>query len=134
MSESQQGEILAGTPSTMPELVPFFKAFCSSTRARIIELLLSGERCVCEITPVIGGSQPLISHHLAILRGTGFVQMREEGARAYYRIDDARLDELMGAFGSAVRQARANQTPVIGCGPFEDGAVDETSDSTNKER
>ena len=107
---------------TIAELTPFFKAFCSDTRARIVELLLSGERCVCEITPAVGGSQPLISHHLAILRATGFAQMREEGARAYYRIDDARLDELMSAFGAAVQQARAAQVPVAGCGPGETDA------------
>jgi len=120
VSESQQGGMPSSAPVSIPELVPFFKAFCSGTRARIVDLLLSGERCVCEITPVIGGSQPLISHHLAILRDTGFVQMREEGARAYYSIDDARLDELMSVFSSAVQRAREVKIPVVGCGPSEE--------------
>ena len=29
---------------TIEELTPFFKAFCNSTRAQIVEFLLAGER------------------------------------------------------------------------------------------
>ena len=32
------------------DFVPFFKALCNPTRAQIIEFLLGGERCVCEMT------------------------------------------------------------------------------------
>ena len=53
---------MATAPRAMPhetasleDLVPFFKAFCNTTRVRIVELLLAGERCVCEITPSVGG-------------------------------------------------------------------------------
>ena len=119
MSDPRQTSVADAPGGAFADLTPFFKAFCSDTRARIIELLLSGERCICEITPVIGGSQPLVSHHLAILRNTGFVHMREEGARAYYRVDDARLDELMSAFAAAVARARVAQVPTAGCGPSE---------------
>ena len=63
--------------------VPFFKAFCNGTRAGIVEQLLGGERCVCELTTDVDASQPLVSHHLAVLRDTGFVRMREEGPRTY---------------------------------------------------
>src|SRR5660398_225916 len=53
------------------DFVPFFKAFCNSTRAQIIEFLLGGERCVCEMTGPLDQSQPLVSHHLALLRDAG---------------------------------------------------------------
>ena len=35
---------------TIEDFVPFFKAFCNGTRAQIVEFLLGGERCVCEMT------------------------------------------------------------------------------------
>jgi ArsR family transcriptional regulator len=67
---------------------------------------MSGEKCVCEITADVGGSQPLISHHLAVLRDAGFVTMRGQGARTYYAIDWANFDEHLSAFHEAVRQLR----------------------------
>ena len=35
---------------SMVDFLPFFKAFCNPIRAQIIEFLLGGERCVCEMT------------------------------------------------------------------------------------
>ncbi len=76
---------------------PFFRALANPTRAQIIEFLLSGERCVCEMTGPLDQSQPLVSHHLALLREAGLVRMRNEGARTYYSIAWERFDgDLMG--------------------------------------
>jgi hypothetical protein len=62
------------------DFVPFFKAFCNPVRAQILEFLLGGERCVCEMTGPLDQSQPLVSHHLALLREAGMVRVRNEGA------------------------------------------------------
>jgi ArsR family transcriptional regulator, arsenate/arsenite/antimonite-responsive transcriptional repressor len=77
---------------SIEDFVPFFKALCNGTRAQIIEFLLSGERCVCEMTGPLDVSQPLVSHHLAMLRDAGLVLARDEGARTYYSIDWERFD------------------------------------------
>lgn len=106
------------TPEPEPTLVsfvPFFKAFCNGTRASIVEQLLRGERCVCEITAELQLSQPLISHHLAILRETGFVTMRADGTRTYYAIDWERFDALSDGFRSLVADHRAHPKPGTGC-------------------
>ena len=93
-------------PDSIQQFVPFFKAFCHPTRASIVELLLAGERCVCELTAALELSQPLISHHLAILRETGFVAMRSEGTRTYYRVDWPRFDSSTAAFAAFVARLR----------------------------
>jgi DNA-binding transcriptional ArsR family regulator len=103
--------------ASLAELTPFFKAFCNGTRARIIEQLLAGEVCVCEITAHVKMSQPLISHHLAILRDTGFVRLRGEGARTYYSIDWQQFDEKMSAFTDLVHALRREDAePSCACG------------------
>ena len=89
------------------EFVPFFKAFCNPTRAQIIEFLLGGERCVCEMTGPLDVSQPLVSHHLALLRDAGLVTMRGEGARTYYSIDRARFDRDLEGFTACVARLRS---------------------------
>jgi len=88
------------------DFVPFFKAFCNSTRAQIIEFLLGGERCVCEMTGPLDQSQPLVSHHLALLRDAGLLHMRSEGTRTYYSIDWERFDGDLKGFLDYVERLR----------------------------
>ena len=102
---------IAPRPSTeaasIADFTAFFKAFCNSTRAGIVEQLMSGEKCVCEIAAHVDGSQPLVSHHLATLRDAGFVTMRGEGARTYYAIDWPNFDARLSSFLETTRRLRA---------------------------
>ena len=108
-------EIDPQQPATIEDFVPFFKAFCNATRAGLVEQLLQGERCVCELTADGDASQPLVSHHLAILRDTGFVRSRGEGTRTYYSIDWERFDASLSAFRDFVAERRAHPAPGRGC-------------------
>lgn len=103
--------------ASIADFTAFFKAFCNSTRADIVEQLMSGEKCVCEIVAHVGGSQPLVSHHLATLRDAGFVTMRGEGARTYYAIDWENFDSRLGSFLEATRLLRSEDDgPSCACG------------------
>ena len=103
--------------TTLAGLTPFFKAFCNGTRAGIIEFLMTGEKCVCEITGELGLSQPLTSHHLSILRQAGFVLSRGDGARTYYSIDWDAFEAQAAAFAAVVADLRAQDAgPSCACG------------------
>lgn len=53
--------------NTLPESL--FASLANSTRFRCLRLLLEyPERCVCELTYVLGAAQPTISRQLALLR------------------------------------------------------------------
>ena len=71
--------------------VKIFKALADETRLRIIEFLKNGERCVCEIIPMTGKSQPAVSQHLRILSEAGILKSRKEGTSVYYTINDKRV-------------------------------------------
>ena len=92
---------------SMVDFVPFFKAFCHPIRAQIIEFLLGGERCVCEMTGPLDQSQPLVSHHLALLRDAGLITMRNEGTRSYYSIAWERFDSDLSGFLEYVERLRS---------------------------
>jgi len=65
-----------------------FSALDNSTRLRCVLLLLEHEElCVCELTHVIGASQPNMSRNLAQLREAGLVTDRREGQWIYYQIN-----------------------------------------------
>jgi len=67
--------------------VLFAKAIADETRQKIMS-----ECCCCwlsvnEIVEKVGFSQPTISHHLAILRDAGLVNIREEGKQTFYSLN-----------------------------------------------
>lgn len=78
----------------MRELEKICKGLADLTRLRILNLLLHGELCVCDVQYVLGVLQPNISRHLTYLKNSGLVLDRREGPRMYYRLaeplDDAR--------------------------------------------
>ena len=45
-----------------------------------------GERCVCELTAMVGADMSTVSRHLAILKGVGIVEDEKRGAQVYYRL------------------------------------------------
>jgi DNA-binding transcriptional ArsR family regulator len=87
------------------------KALGQPTRLKILELLVDGERCVCEIFPAVGGEQSNISKHLAFLRSQGIVFAERRGMRVFYRLADQRIVRLMDDVEACVRgglKAKAN--------------------------
>jgi len=69
-----------------------FRAFSDRTRLRILNLLRSGELCVCDLVRVIGAPQPKISRHLAYLRKARLVTARKEGLWMHYKLAAAKND------------------------------------------
>jgi DNA-binding transcriptional ArsR family regulator len=56
------------------------------TRVRVLLLLADAERHVGAITEAIGQSQPACSHHLALLRHGGLVEIRRMGKQNIYKL------------------------------------------------
>jgi len=70
----------------MKELEQYFKALADTNRLRILNLLLHGELCVCDIQYVLGATQPNVSRHLSYLKNSGLVLDRRDGYRIFYRL------------------------------------------------
>lgn len=97
MGSSNQGRSVAalfceshqpGGNGRLKELEHHFKALADVTRLRILNLLLHGELCVCDIQHVLDATQPNVSRHLAYLRNAGLVRDRRDGYRIFYRLAD----------------------------------------------
>jgi ArsR family transcriptional regulator len=77
----------------MKNVEDYFKGLADVNRLRIINLLLRGELCGCDIQYVVGSSQSNVSRHLTYLKRSGLVVDRREGYRVYYRlIEDNKLE------------------------------------------
>lgn len=62
------------------------KAMAHPTRLFIVDELSRGERCVCEITEMVGADISTVSKHLAILKNVGIVQDSRRGSQVWYRL------------------------------------------------
>jgi len=62
------------------------KAMAHPSRLFILEELSKGERCVCELTEMIGTDISTVSKHLSILKNAGIVDTDKRGLQVYYRL------------------------------------------------
>lgn len=63
------------------------KAMAHPTRLFIIdELARSEERCVCELTEMVGVDMSTISRHLAMLKNAGIIVDEKRGQQVYYSL------------------------------------------------
>lgn len=62
------------------EMAEAYKLLADKTRLTIIALLQEQELCVCDITDIIGMSQPNASQHLRKLKAAGLLNEKKKGS------------------------------------------------------
>lgn len=62
------------------------KALAHATRLYIVEELEKQERCVCELTGMIGADVSTVSKHLSVLKQAGIVHDDKRGNQVFYRL------------------------------------------------
>ena len=76
-------------------LSEFFKIFGDTTRLRILDLLLTGEKCVKDISFALDVSQSAVSHQLKTLRSSNLVKTTKVGQTVNYRIADEHIKIIL---------------------------------------
>lgn len=62
------------------------KAMAHPTRLFIVEELSQTERCVHELTEMVGADMSTVSKHLALLKAVGIVADERRGNEVYYSL------------------------------------------------
>jgi protein-tyrosine-phosphatase/DNA-binding transcriptional ArsR family regulator len=70
------------------------RALGDPLRWRIVGLLAGEQLCVGHLAEQLGAAQPLVSHHLKVLRAAGLIQAERYRYWTYYRLRPAALDAL----------------------------------------
>ncbi|MEM2138119.1 MAG: metalloregulator ArsR/SmtB family transcription factor [Candidatus Anstonellaceae archaeon] len=83
----------------METKIGLLKALADESRMKIIQLLLSGEKCACAIVPYIGKAQPTVSRHLKVLEEAGVVVSRREGTNIWYKLKSQNAARILGVLG-----------------------------------
>lgn len=84
-----------GMSDKMIELIARrFRMLGEPSRIRILQQLQAGEKTVNELVSALGGNQPNVSKHLALLHDSGLVGRRREGTSVVYAISDPMVFRL----------------------------------------
>ena len=84
-----------------------FKALAHPSRLLIVDELMQSERCVCELTALVGSDMSTVSKHLSVLRAAGVVQDERRGAQIWYRLRMKCVTRFFGCVESELqKQAR----------------------------
>jgi ArsR family transcriptional regulator len=62
------------------------KALAHPSRIMIAEALADGERCVCELTELVGADMSTVSKHLTLMKSVGLIEAEKRGLNVYYRL------------------------------------------------
>lgn len=62
------------------------KAMAHPTRLFIVDELSRAERCVCELTELVGADISTVSKHLALLKSAGILQDEKRGSQVWYSL------------------------------------------------
>ena len=92
-----------------------FHALSDETRLEIIQRLLGGEKCVCDLTDALDAAQSRLSFHLKTLKDAGIVSDRKVGRWVYYTLDREVFGELEDLVRS-LKPSRRATLPVECCG------------------
>ena len=92
------------------KLQALFQTLGDVNRLRIIKMIGTQIRSVSEIVEKTGMSQPLVSHHLRVLREKNILKTKREGPFIYYELSDARILDALGLFSEIL--INSNSGPI----------------------
>jgi DNA-binding transcriptional ArsR family regulator len=88
------------------------KAMAHPTRLFIVDALSSGEKCVCELTEMVGADVSTISKHLSILRNAGIIRDSKRGQWVWYRLACPCILSFFDCVESVIRTTAEEQLEV----------------------
>jgi DNA-binding transcriptional ArsR family regulator len=89
------------------------KAMAHPTRLFIVDELSRKEKCVCELTDMIGADISTVSKHLAILKGAGLVRDEKRGSQVYYSLRVPCVLDFLNCVESVMKSTAREQLKLI---------------------
>lgn len=95
------------------ERAGILKAMAHPSRLMMVDELSRGERCVCELTRLVGADISTVSKHLSLLKDAGIVDCDKRGLKVFYRL---RVPCVLNFFSciEAVREEKERRAAMAG--------------------
>ncbi len=89
------------------------KALAHPTRLFIVEELEKTERCVCDLTEMIGADVSTVSKHLSVLKQAGIVIDDKRGNLVFYRLRVPCILSFFGCIESVIETQVKEQSALL---------------------
>jgi len=90
------------------------KALAHPTRLLIVDELAKRERCVCELTALVGADISTVSKHLALLRNAGLVNVERRGASMLYSLKCPCVSDFFACVDKVISNQAREQMALAG--------------------
>lgn len=110
---------LAIDEQALDQVITVLKALADPNRLLILNLLMQGDSCNCELNDRLGLPPNLLSHHLRVLRKAGLINSRRDAIDArwiYYAVDKGEAARWQTWFSTFFDPSRIQERSVL-CGP-----------------
>jgi DNA-binding transcriptional ArsR family regulator len=95
----------------LKKLQLIFQTLSDYNRLGIIRFICEKETSVGEIVKVTKLSQPLVSHHLRVLKENGILETKRRGAFIFYYVRDRKILEAINLFMELFRNTEIKYNP-----------------------
>lgn len=85
------------------------KAMAHPARLMIVDELSRSERCVCELTAMVGSDVSTVSKHLSVLRNAGVVRDEKRGSKVYYILRTPCILNFMSCVETVIKSKAKEQ-------------------------
>jgi len=112
-------ETLSMSEQAINEAATVLKALADPNRLRIMDVLMQGDSCNCELNDKLGLLPNLLSHHLRVLRQAGLLNSRRDaldGRWIYYAVEKETASRWQAWFSQFLNPNRIQERPLL-CGP-----------------
>jgi DNA-binding transcriptional ArsR family regulator len=72
------------------------KALGHPSRLMMVDVLVDGEMCVCDLRALVGSDMSTVSKHLSVLKAAGIVSDRKQGLQVFYRLRVPCITQFFG--------------------------------------
>lgn len=103
----------------LSELKKWLKVISEPKRLLLLEKIIAGVQCNCELGEALQMAPNLTSHHLAVLRESGLVDVERDpndGRWIYYSVNLKAMEEIKEVFNRFFNDQRI-QPRRLTCGP-----------------
>lgn len=112
-------ENTASHSTNLNEIANLLKIIGEPNRLRILEKIMEGVQCNCEMGSALHIAPNLISHHLSVLRDAEIIQTERDPLDArwvYYSINELKMEEIRTFIGAFFHPNRVKPRQLT-CGP-----------------
>jgi ArsR family transcriptional regulator len=89
------------------------KAMAHPTRLFIVDRLSQAEKCVYELTDMIGADASTVSKHLSILKNAGIVRDEKRGTQVFYTLEMPCVLSFFSCVRSVIEARAKDQMKLI---------------------